>query len=438
MRNLGMYLRMTALMAVMMGFCFSAEAQLGGVLNKAKNKAVQQIQHNQSQTDKTQNGKSQQQNSNTQQQNSSTQTQNSKPQIAKQQQSLSPVDKAAMEKMSKFETAADYNFHVATTVTKESAPEDIARACLFFENALSLKYGIDYDVLVGALPQAKFVIGYVSGDWPLTTGELYKMASELSKKSPWNNSSSDSDVVYDFVSMAEGGRFQSYGTLYNMYVKTALEQGVSPLYDISGYVREQLDKMNTCKTVAAKMWFIREILHWIDMEIVNQGKIFPTAENLYLNELKSAMDQMPADSIANLPIKFRTADELDKARIAHCEKATRSVSKPSSRDAVIEKNLKTQLKANYPSMQLVEAFCPSDATAKWDISKNSVGIPEYRLKYAEVIIIDDEHPGHKLATQYPIRQDYIGGGQYGESRFVANATTEKYLYGKFHWYFVNY
>ena len=210
MRNLGMYLRMTALMAVMMGFCFSAEAQLGGVLNKAKNKAVQQIQHNQSQNDKTQDDKNKQQ-------NSSTQTQNSKPQIAKQQQSLSPVDKAAMEKMSKFETAADYNFHVATTVTKESAPEDIARACLFFENALSLRYGIDYDVLVGALPQAKFVIGYVSGDWPLTTGELYKMASELSKKSPWNNSSSDSDVVYDFVSMAEGGRFQSYGTLYNMY-----------------------------------------------------------------------------------------------------------------------------------------------------------------------------------------------------------------------------
>lgn len=416
--------KVMAIMAILFGVSYNADAQLGGVLNKAKNKAVQQIQHNQSQTDKTQNDKNKQQNS-------------SSPK-AQQQQSLSPVDKAALEKMSPYETAADYNFHVATTVTKESAPEDIARACLFFENALSLKYGIDYDVLVGALPQAKFVIGYVSGDWPLTTGELYKMASELSKKSPWNNSSSDSGVVYDFVSMAEGGRFQSYGTLYNMYVKTALEQGVSPLYDISGYVREQLDKMNTCKTVAAKMWFIREILHWIDMEIVNQGKIFPTAENLYLNELKSAMDQMPADSIANLPIKFRTADELDKARIAHCEKATRSVSKPSSRDAVIEKNLKTQLKANYPSMQIVEAFCPSDATAKWDISKNSVGIPEYRLKYAEVIIIDDEHPGHKLATQYPIRQDYIGGGQYGESRFVANATTEKYLYGKFHWYFVNY
>ena len=423
--------KVMAIMAILFGVSYSADAQLGGVLNKAKNKAVQQIQHNQSQNDKTQDDKNKQQ-------NSSTQTQNSKPQIAKQQQSLSPVDKAAMEKMSKFETAADYNFHIATTVTKESAPEDIARACLFFENALSLKYGIDYDVLVGALPQAKFVIGYVSGDWPVTTGELYKMASELSKKSPWNNSSSDSDVVYDFVSMAEGGRFQSYGTLYNMYVKTALEQGVSPLYDISGYVREQLDKMNTCKTVAAKMWFIREILHWIDMEIVNQGKIFPTAENLYLNELKSAMDQMPADSIANLPIKFRTADELDKARIAHCEKATRTVTKPSARDAAIENSLKSQLKANYPSMQLVEAFCPSDATAKWDISKNSVGIPEYRLKYAEVIIIDDEHPGHKLATQYPIHQDYIGGGKYGESRFVANATTEKYLYGKFHWYFVNY
>ena len=416
--------KVMAIMAILFGVSYNAEAQLGGMLNKAKNKAVQQMQHNQSQTDKTQNGKSQQQNS-------------SSPK-AQQQQSLSPIDKAALEKMSPYETAADYNFHIATTVTKESAPEDIARACLFFENALSLKYGIDYDVLVGALPQAKFVIGYVSGDWPLTTGELYKMASELSKKSPWNNSSSDSGVVYDFVSMAEGGRFQSYGTLYNMYVKTALEQGVSPLYDISGYVREQLDKMNTCKTVAAKMWFIREILHWIDMEIVNQGKIFPTAENLYLNELKSAMDQMPADSIANLPIKFRTADELDKARIAHCEKATRSVSKPSSRDAVIEKNLKTQLKANYPSMQSVEAFFPSDATAKWDISKNSAGIPEYRLKYAEVIIIDDEHPGHKLATQYPIRQDYIGGGKYGESRFVANATTEKYLYGKFYWYFVNY
>lgn len=429
---------MTALMAVMMGFCFSAEAQLGGVLNKAKNKAVQQIQHNQSQTDKTQNGKSQQQNSNTQQQNSSTQTQNSSSPKAQQQQSLSPIDKAALDKMSPYETAADYNFHVATTVTKESAPEDIVRACLFFEYALSLRYGIDYDVLIGALPQAKFVIGYVSGDWPVTTGELYRMSSELSNKSPWNNSSSDRDVVSDFLSLVNMGQFQSYGTLYNMFVKTALEAGVSPLNDISGYVREQLDKMNTCKTVAAKMWFIREILHWIDTEIVGQGKIFPTAEKLYLNELKSAMDQMPADSIANLPIKFRTADELDKARIAHCEKATRSVSKPSSRDAVIEKNLKTQLKANYPSMQLVEAFCPSDATAKWDISKNSVGIPEYRLKYAEVIIIDDEHPGHKLATQYPIRQDYIGGGKYGESRFVANATTEKYLYGKFHWYFVNY
>ncbi|MBQ5425299.1 MAG: hypothetical protein IIU33_08730 [Bacteroidales bacterium] len=419
--------KVMAIMAILLGFSYTADAQLGGVLNKAKNKAVQQIQHNQSQTDKTQDGKNKQQNSSTQTQNSNT---------PKAQQSLSPIDKAALEKMSPYETAADYNFHIATTVTKESAPEDIVRACLFFEYALSLRYGIDYDVLVGALPQAKFVIGYVSGDWPVTTGELYRM--ELSKKSPWNNSSSDSEVVSDFLSLVNMGQFQSYGTLYNMFVKTALEEGVSPLNDISGYVREQLDKMNTCKTVAAKMWFIREILHWIDMEIVNQGKIFPTAENLYLNELKSAMDQMPADSIANLPIKFRTADELDKARIAHCEKATRSVSKPSSRDAVIEKNLKTQLKANYPSMQIVEAFCPSDATAKWDISKNSVGIPEYRLKYAEVIIIDDEHPGHKLATQYPIRQDYIGGGQYGESRFVANATTEKYLYGKFYWYFVNY
>lgn len=416
--------KVMAIMAILFGVSYNAEAQLGGMLNKAKNKAVQQMQHNQSQTDKTQNGKSQQQNS-------------SSPK-AQQQQSLSPIDKAALEKMSPYETAADYNFHVATTVTKESAPEDIVRACVFFEYALSLRYGIDYDVLIGALPQAKFVIGYVSGDWPVTTGELYRMSSELSNKSPWNNSSSDRDVVSDFLSLVNMGQFQSYGTLYNMFVKTALEAGVSPLNDISGYVREQLDKMNTCKTVAAKMWFIREILHWIDMEIVNQGKIFPTAENLYLNELKSAMDQMPADSIANLPIKFRTADELDKARIAHCEKATRSVSKPSSRDAVIEKNLKTQLKANYPSMQIVEAFCPSDATAKWDISKNSVGIPEYRLKYAEVIIIDDEHPGHKLATQYPIRQDYIGGGKYGESRFVANATTEKYLYGKFYWYFVNY
>ena len=414
--------KVMAIMAILFGVSYNAEAQLGGMLNKAKNKAVQQMQHNQSQTDKTQNGKSQQQNS-------------SSPK-AQQQQSLSPIDKAALEKMSKFETADDYNFHVATTVTKESAPEDIVRACLFFEYALSLRYGIDYDVLIGALPQAKFVIGYVSGDWPVTTGELDRM--ELSKKSPWNNSSSDREVVSDFLSLVNMGQFQSYGTLYNMFVKTALEAGVSPLNDISGYVREQLDKMNTCKTVAAKMWFIREILHWVDTEIVNQGKIFPTAENLYLNELKSAMDQMPADSIANLPVKFRTADELDKARIAHCEKATRSVSKPSSRDAVIEKNLKTQLKANYPSMQIVEAFCPSDATAKWDISKNSVGIPEYRLKYAEVIIIDDEHPGHKLATQYPIRQDYIGGGKYGESRFVANATTEKYLYGKFYWYFVNY
>ena len=423
--------KVMAIMAILFGVSYNAEAQLGGMLNKAKNKAVQQMQHNQSQTDKTQNGKSQQQNSNTQQQNSSSPK-------AQQQQSLSPIDKAALEKMSPYETAADYNFHVATTVTKESAPEDIVRACLFFEYALSLRYGIDYDVLIGALPQAKFVIGYVSGDWPVTTGELYRMSSELSNKSPWNNSSSDREVVSDFLSLVNMGQFQSYGTLYNMFVKTALEAGVSPLNDISGYVREQLDKMNTCKTVAAKMWFIREILHWIDMEIVNQGKIFPTAENLYLNELKSAMDQMPADSIANLPVKFRTADELDKARIAHCEKATRSVSKPSQRDAAIEKNLKTQLKANYPSMQIVEAFCPSDATAKWDISKNSVGIPEYRLKYAEVIIIDDEHPGHKLATQYPIRQDYIGGGQYGESKFVANATTEKYLYGKFYWYFVNY
>ena len=200
-----MYLRMTALMAVMMGFCFSAEAQLGGMLNKAKNKAVQQIQHNQSQTDKTQNGKSQQQNSNTQQQNSSTQTQNSSSPKAQQQQSLSPIDKAALEKMSPYETAADYNFHVATTVTKESAPEDIVRACLFFEYALSLRYGIDYDVLVGALPQAKFVIGYVSGDWPVTTGDLDRMRSELSNKSPWNkpmrdNVSSDREVVSDFLS----------------------------------------------------------------------------------------------------------------------------------------------------------------------------------------------------------------------------------------------
>ena len=253
--------KVMAIMAILFGISYNADAQLGGVLNKAKNKAVQQIQHNQSQNDKTQDDKNKQQ-------NSSTQTQNSKPQIAKQQQSLSPVDKAAMEKMSKFETAADYNFHIATTVTKESAPEDIARACLFFENALSLKYGIDYDVLVGALPQAKFVIGYVSGDWPVTTGELDRMRSELSNKSPWSkpmwdNVSSDREVVSDFLSLVNMGQFQSYGTLYNMYVKTALEQGVSPLYDISGYVREQLDKMNTCKTVAAKMWFIREILHWI-------------------------------------------------------------------------------------------------------------------------------------------------------------------------------
>ena len=55
--------KVMAIMAILLGFSYTADAQLGGVLNKAKNKAVQQIQHNQSQTDKTQNGKSQQQNS---------------------------------------------------------------------------------------------------------------------------------------------------------------------------------------------------------------------------------------------------------------------------------------------------------------------------------------------------------------------------------------
>ena len=122
--------KVMAIMAILLGFSYTADAQLGGVLNKAKNKAVQQIQHNQSQTDKTQDDKNKQQNSSTQTRNSNT---------PKAQQSLSPVDKAALEKMSKFETADDYNVHGATTVTKESAPEDIVRACLFFENALSLK-----------------------------------------------------------------------------------------------------------------------------------------------------------------------------------------------------------------------------------------------------------------------------------------------------------
>lgn len=426
-------LKVMAVTAVMLGFSYNADAQLGGLLDKAKDKTKQTVQKEKSEVKQAvQKEKSKA----TQTVNKATQ-QTSNPQQAVQ--NLSPEDAAALKKMAPYKTAAEYNFHVATTVTKESAPEDIARAFVFFEQALSLRYGIDYDVLIGALPQAKFVIGYVTGDWPVTTGELYSLQSNLSNKSPWENKSNDKDMVSDLLSMVNMGQILDYNTLYNMYVKTALEQDVTPAFnDISGYVRGQLDKAATCKTDAAKMWFIREILHWIDTEIVGQGQIYPTSENLYLGELKAFIDKMPADSIANLPIKFRTADELDKARIAHCEKGIQTVKKPSSRDASIENNLKSQLKKNYPSMQLVDVLCPTDATAKWDIVKNSIGIPEYRLKYAEVIIIDNEHPGHKLATQYPIRQDYIGGGSYGESRFVANATTEKYLYGKFRWYFVNY
>ena len=95
--------KVMAIMAILFGVSYNAEAQLGGMLNKAKNKAVQQIQHNQSQTDKTQNGKSQQQNSTEPKTSQST----SKPKT-----DMELINSTAMEKMSKYETPYEYNSQI--------------------------------------------------------------------------------------------------------------------------------------------------------------------------------------------------------------------------------------------------------------------------------------------------------------------------------------
>ena len=451
--------KVMAIMAILLGISYTADAQLGGVLNKAKNKAVQQIQHNQSQTDKTQNGKSQQQNSTEPKTSQST----SKPKT-----DMELINSTAMEKMSKYKTPYEYNSQIAASVTKNSSPVDICRAFIFYQFEFKNR---NLDIVLGPKEQVRMVTDYVMVEDGIDLDKLEKSLDELatvtpwkapweslegksmndfqsvmagaadSGLSPWGESWSDHDVVVEFLNEKRNGKCYDFNSLCKYFVTQAYKINKSSIPDVTPYIREQLDKIAKYKTVSAKMCLLRDILYQIDVYIVQNGRFYPTNENIYIDEIKTVYDQMPADSIATLEIKFRTIEQLDRDRAIYCKNNAKvTVQKPSSRDVASETKFKNYFKTEFPSMQVVDVICASDATADWDINKNSVGIPNYREKIAIVIIKDSEHPdlNIKLKKDFIVKQDYIGGGQFGSSRIQeAHPSIGKhYLYTKNKWFAV--
>lgn len=347
-----------------------------------------------------------------------------------------------IEEMSKFASADEFNFYVATHITKESSPQDICRAFEFWQGKLggrkSKKMSNDYDYLIAAADYAEKLFNFVTTEWSVDEKQLREILKTLPTESAWTSFDSDANVVDDFLDNVRSS--MGYQALYNLYVKNVLDGGgAEALHNVSGYIRSSLDKIATCKTVKAKMWFLRQIMHWTDEEIVKQGQVFPTTENLYLNEVKALMESLPKDSIAALTPVFRTAEELDKEHIADREAGIITLKKPKKRDSALEKQIKEYIKKDFPSLSLVDVYSATDATANWNVIKNNIDIPIKREKTASVIINDNEHPGHKLVIDFIITQEYMGGGKYGKSSFEANRpTTEKYLYGcaNCQWHFV--
>ena len=254
-----------------------------------------------------------------------------------------------MEKMSKYKTPYEYNSQIAASVTKNSSPVDICRAFIFYQFEFKNR---NLDIVLGPKEQVRMVTDYVMVEDGIDLDKLEKSLDELatvtpwkapweslegksmndfqsvmagaadSGLSPWGESWSDHDVVVEFLNEKRNGKCYDFNSLCKYFVTQAYKINKSSIPDVTPYIREQLDKIAKYKTVSAKMCLLRDILYQIDVYIVQNGRFYPTNENIYIDEIKTVYDQMPADSIATLEIKFRTIEQLDAViarRVKTCE-----------------------------------------------------------------------------------------------------------------------
>ena len=105
--------------------------------------------------------------------------------------------------------------------------------------------------------------------------------------SPWGESWSDHDVVVEFLNEKRNGKCYDFNSLCKYFVTQAYKINKSSIPDVTPYIREQLDKIAKYKTVSAKMCLLRDILYQIDVYIVQNGRFYPTNENIYIDEIKT-------------------------------------------------------------------------------------------------------------------------------------------------------
>ena len=397
MKKTMIFKALMALIVIMLGANFNAEAQIGkNLLNKAKEKAKEAVQGSTNSSGKS--SSSSQSASQPQQNSQQTQRQQS---TQNQSQQLSPQEQRRIEK----EKYLEESRALIPLVDENSSMHDRCRAFVYIKNNLERAMREkDLDFLINEYPyydKCKNLVHQIDRD---------QLDDELLKGvSPSYLADDLTDIKFYFMS---GGNVQK-----EMAANLTLTEGVPEPYDnIYGYMSGMLEKGESCKTDNAKFYYLNLILANREKYTVEFPHEYPTEENLCTERVKAFMTTISQDFLAQKKLPaIRPVEELRKARIENLEKSLNHIKIPASRDAALETKVKQTILERNPNAKIKLVCFASDATAEWFYIKNELDIPKYRWKEGYVVVEYPGKPGLNIECKLKPSQTYIGGGKYGAS-----------------------
>jgi hypothetical protein len=377
-RKKTLFKALMALLVIMLGVNFNADAQLGGLVNKAKQAGKNAAKE--------------------------TKKQNSPDAL---QDAAKGASEDAIKKQWWDETAKLFE-------EADSTSSILDRCRAFYYAKKKYKEATnnganDLDFLL--VYTERVVISYILVK-DLNRDEFLNSQKGLSWDSPYDKLTRTAcdDVNYEIFS---GGSFPVEVINLANGQENTLNQ---PFQDISLYIKETLDNADKCKTNEAKLVCLYRAIVNREKYTVEFPNTYPTDENMYTERIKRGVAALPADLLAENPMPevLSAAELIDKRIEKQLIDFDGPVTTPNSRDNALEQAIKVGVESRNPGAKVKLVSFASDATASWNVEVNIFGIPVRRSKTGNIVVEYPGKAGLDLITSLTVYQQYTDG-QYGKS-----------------------
>ena len=372
----------------MFGVNFNAEAQLGGLVNKAKQAGKNAVKDAKNETS---------------------------PDAVQQKATDAAKDAGADAIKKKWMAEAKELFE-----NQDSTTSIIDRCRAFY-------YGYQRDVEAERNKEIDFRLVYADRmviSWNLLKSpeegvkyeDFEKSKAGLSMQNPYDKLTLD---AWEFVKTDIYNKGTGYST---RYWQTIYQLGQNldvplPFQDISGYIKGMLDKADQCKTDEGKLVCLYRVIVNREQQTTEFPQVFPDDAILYTERIKKGVASLPANLLAENPLpEVLNADELFNKRIEkYLPVFEGPIPTPDNRDAVLERQIKEGVERLNPGAKVKLVSFASDATAEWYVKKNALDVPLHRCKTGNIVVEYPGKAGMDLIATIKVFQDYVGGGKYGAS-----------------------